>query len=212
MTTCPLCGAGGLSCWHRDRRREYWRCPQCALVSVPPRFHLDAAAEKAEYDRHQNHPDDAGYRTFLQRLAQPLLERLPPAARCLDFGCGPGPALAAMLTEAGHQVALYDKFYQPDSAVLQHQYDAVTATEVVEHLAQPDQVWPCLYERVAPAGWLAVMTKRVRDQAAFARWHYIQDPTHISFYSDETFHWIARHWNLACEFMAADVALLRKPL
>ena len=210
MICCPLCDAGDLSLWHRDSRREYWRCAHCALVSVPPGFHLDEAAEKAEYDRHENNPADPGYRGFLNRLAQPLLERLAPASCGLDFGCGPGPALATMLEGAGHTVALFDKFYQPDMSVLQRQYDFVTATEVVEHLADPLGTWTTFHDLLVPGGWLGVMTKRVRDQAAFSRWHYIQDPTHISFYSDDTFHWIARHFGLECICVGADVVLLHK--
>ena len=42
---------------------------------------------------------------FLGRLAEPLVERLDPGASGLDFGCGPGPALAAMLTRRGYTVA-----------------------------------------------------------------------------------------------------------
>lgn len=210
MKQCPLCKSIDMAPWHQDRRRSYWRCETCGLVSVPPQFHLDEAAEKAVYDLHQNDVADAGYRRFLGRLVQPLLARLAPHSAGLDFGCGPGPVLAEMLKEAGHQVALYDKFYQPDSAVLERCYDFVTASEVVEHLVQPAQVWQSCYDLLRPGGWLGIMTKRVQDQAAFARWHYIQDATHVSFYSEATIHWIAQHWGFTYEFVAADVVLLQK--
>lgn len=210
MNACPLCAGEALALWHRDKRREYWRCETCALVSVPPSFHLDAQAEKALYDLHENDPGDAGYRRFLARLTQPLLARLEVGAAGLDFGCGPGPVLAGMLAEAGHKVALYDKFYQPDSAVLARHHDFVTATEVVEHLAQPARVWQTFCDLLRPGGWLGIMTKRTRDQAAFARWHYTHDPTHVSFYGEETFRWIAQRWGFSCDFVAADVVLLQK--
>src|SRR3970282_351039 len=44
---CPLCGNAGAGLHYRDRRRSYWKCPQCALVFVPPRDWPDATAEKA---------------------------------------------------------------------------------------------------------------------------------------------------------------------
>ena len=116
---CPLCHGKQIEPWHRDRCRDYLRCLVCELVFVPASFHLDTPAEKAIYDQHENHPADVGYRRFLMRLTQPLLQRLPPQSTGLDFGCGPGPALAAMLREAGHSVALYDKFYFPDATVMQ---------------------------------------------------------------------------------------------
>lgn len=42
-----------------------------------------------------------------------------------------------MLEEAGHNMALYDIYYHPDTAVLEKQYDFMTATEVIEHLYHP---------------------------------------------------------------------------
>ena len=66
-----------------------------------------------------------------------VTERLPSGAKGLDFGSGPGPALACMLRESGYEVALYDSFYEPDEAVLNDRYDFICATEVVEHLSRP---------------------------------------------------------------------------
>ena len=49
----------------------------------------------------------------------------------LDFGAGPGPALAAMMSEDGFDVAIYDPFFQPDAEALQRKYDFITSTETV---------------------------------------------------------------------------------
>ncbi len=115
-----------------------------------------------------------------------------------------------MLEAAGHDVALYDPHYAPDASVLSEAYDFITLSEVAEHLARPgvefDRLWPAL----RPGGWLAVMTKRVRDQTAFRTWHYITDPTHVAFFSETTFHWLATRWSARLEIVGADVALLRK--
>jgi hypothetical protein len=180
-------------------------------VFVPPAYHLDPAAERAEYDRHDNAVDDPGYRRFLSRLAEPLGERVPPPAAGLDFGCGPGPALAAMLIDAGYRVALYDPFYAPDAAVLRPGYDFVTATEVVEHLRRPGDELRRLAGLLRPAGWLGIMTKLVIDRERFAGWHYTRDPTHIGFFSRSTFAWWAESEGLHLEFAGDDVILLQRP-
>ena len=87
VTLCPLCAGSASSPFSEDRRRPYRRCERCALVFVPAPWRPSAAEERAEYDRHENHPGDAGYRRFLGRLATPLLAALPPAQSGLDFGC-----------------------------------------------------------------------------------------------------------------------------
>jgi 2-polyprenyl-3-methyl-5-hydroxy-6-metoxy-1,4-benzoquinol methylase len=180
-------------------------------VFVPPRYYLSRQEEKTEYDRHQNRPDDPGYRQFLSRLFRPLQERLLPGSQGLDFGSGPGPTLSEMLTEAGHDVALYDPYYAQDPAVLTRRYDFITASEVVEHLHQPGPQLDRLYRLLRPCGLLGIMTKRVLDRAKFAGWHYKNDPTHVCFFSEATFVWLARKWNAHLDIVAPDVVLIRKP-
>lgn len=210
MTTCPLCAAANTVLYHRDRRRDYHRCSDCALVFVPPAFRLSAAEERAVYDQHQNSPDDPGYRRFLSRLADPLCQRLAPGARGLDFGSGPGPTLSVMLAEAGHPMAIYDPFYAPDASVLEATYDFITATEVVEHLFAPGETLARLVGQLHPGGWLGLMTKRVTTRDAFVAWHYILDPTHVCFFSDASLNWLANHLEMELLLPGPDVALLRR--
>ncbi|SEL83113.1 class I SAM-dependent methyltransferase [Halomonas daqiaonensis] len=210
MLSCPLCASRDTEHFHRDAQRDYHRCRHCALVFVPPDQRLGPAEERAVYDQHENSPDDPGYRRFLSRLFDPLRERLPPGARGLDFGAGPGPTLSVMFEEAGHPMAIFDPFYSPDTNVLERRYDFITATEVVEHLFAPGRELTRLADRLSAGGWLGLMTKRVTDQPAFARWHYILDPTHVVFFSEATFEWLAGHLDMRVEFPAADVALLQR--
>ena len=207
---CPLCGGLQPEPFYQDRRRAYHRCPVCRLVFVPPVYHLAPEDEKAEYDRHRNRPDDPAYRRFLSRLASPLLSRLAPKSSGLDFGSGPGPTLAPMLREAGHTMAIYDPYYADRPAVLTRRYDFITASEVVEHLRHPGRELDRLYSLLKPGGLLGIMTKRVIDWERFIRWHYINDPTHVCFFSRETFAWLAARWRARVDFVDRDVIIIVK--
>ncbi len=210
VVSCPLCSSQNSQYFHRDKARQYQKCSTCQLVFVPPNFYLSAAEEKAHYDHHQNSPNDAGYRKFLGRTFTPLNSKLKPNRCGLDFGSGPGPTLSIMFEEAGHNMAIYDPFYAPDRSVLRQTYDFITATEVVEHLHTPsselDLLWSCL----RPNGWLAIMTKRVTNLQDFTTWHYKNDPTHVCFYSEETFNWLAKKWGSVVEFHGKDVVMFQK--
>lgn len=208
---CPLCLGPGAGPFHRDRRRPYLRCPTCALVFVPPAYHLEREAERREYDLHQNAVGDPGYEGFLARLAAPLAARLPPGARGLDFGCGPAPALARMLERAGFEVSLYDSFYRRDQRCLRCDYDFICATEVVEHLHRPGFELGRLWSLLRPGGWLGIMTKLVRDRDAFARWHYKNDLTHVCFFSEQSWRWWAGGRAARLDILGADVILLQRP-
>lgn len=211
MLICPLCSAKQTSFYFEDKHRCYFQCARCELVFVSQEQRLDAVSEKAHYDHHENHPDDQGYRQFLSRLALPFIDKLAADSGGLDFGCGPGPALAHMLREAGHTVALYDIYYQPDTDVLEKTYDFVTATEVIEHLFDPKKIWSQWLNLVKPGGWIGIMTKQVINLEAFASWHYKSDPTHVCFFSRATFRYLAERDKLELEFIGNDVVLLRKP-
>ncbi len=210
MPACPLCESTHIQHFHEDKRREYLQCQRCDLVFVHPDQRIDTVAEKAQYDMHQNDPNDQGYRRFLSRMAQPILDRVSPHSYGLDFGCGPGPTLSLMLEEAGHNMKLYDIYYHPDTEVLAEEYDFVTSTEVIEHLYHPNKVWQQWLNLVKPGGWLGLMTKVVIDAEAFKTWHYKNDITHVCFYSRKTFQYLAERDSLELEFIGNDVILLRK--
>ena len=207
---CPLC-AGPAEPFLTLEGRAYYRCPACAVRFLHPAQHPERAAEHAHYRTHENDPDDPRYRRFLSRLARPLLARLPPASRGLDFGCGPGPALAAMLAEAGHGVALYDPVFAPDPGPLRRRHAFVTCTEVAEHFHRPAREFGRLRRLVRPGGWLALMTCFQTEDARFAGWHYRKDPTHVVFYRAATFRHLAACWGWHCEIPVKDVVLMRRP-
>jgi hypothetical protein len=208
---CPLC-AGDQHChFYTDKKREYWRCCICELVFVPRQYHLSAVEEKSYYDLHENNSQDEGYRRFLSRMHKPMSERIQPQSRGLDFGSGPGPVLASMFADDGHIMSIHDIYYSPDQEPLKKTYNFVTATEVVEHVSSPRDTLQRLWTMVEPSGWLGLMTKLVRDREAFATWHYKNDPTHICFFSVDTFTWLAKKWGVIPEFIGADVIIMQKP-
>ncbi len=210
-TRCSVCENDGLVDFLTVGQRTYRRCLCCQATLMDPAAWLAESEERAVYALHENEPGDPRYRRFLEKLAAPLLERLPPGAQGVDFGCGPGPALAAMIEEQGHTVTLYDPAFFPDVTVLNRNWDFVTCTEVVEHLHHPLAVFRQLDAMLRPGGWLGVMTCFQTDDSRFANWHYRRDPTHIVFYREETFRWLASHFGWTLTIPRKDVALLQKP-
>jgi len=208
---CPLCDNADCSIYSADKRRHYWRCSQCQLVFADPSALLDAAAEISIYQQHQNDPTDARYRAFLNKLAAPLQQRLGKTGlQGLDFGCGPGPTLSLMLTESGQQMSIYDPYFANDPQVLTQQYDFICATEVIEHFYLPSREWQLWLQLLKPGGWLGLMTKLTDQVTDFANWHYKNDPTHVSFFSSETFAYLAKRDGLALEIIGPDVILLHR--
>jgi len=209
-TACPLCDAG-VEHFQTIGARTYFRCPICELRFLDPALRPGRAEERAHYLTHENDPDDPGYRRFLSRVSGPLLARLAPASRGLDHGCGPGPALAGMMREAGHEMAVYDPFFAPDTTPLRGSYDFVTCTETAEHFHDPAGEFKQLRRLVRPGGWLAVMTCFQTDDSRFAGWHYRQDPTHVVFYRAATFSFLANAWGWDIDIPEKDVVLLGRP-
>lgn len=178
---------------------------------MDPADHPSPAAERAEYLLHQNAPDDAGYRRFLSRLSNPLVQRLTPGACGLDYGCGPGPALAVMLREQGFAMDLYDPYFAPDQTPLTRTYDFITCTETAEHFFHPSREFSRLNRLLRPGGWLGLMTETMISDARFPGWWYHSDPTHVSFYRQATLAWIALHYNWQMVVPRKNVTLFYKP-
>jgi hypothetical protein len=116
-----------------------------------------------------------------------------------------------MLREAGHDMAVFDPFYAPDTAVLDAQYDFITCTETAEHFHTPADEFDRLGAMLRPGGWLALMTTFQTEDARFATWHYRMDPTHVVFYRAATLAHIAALRGWTCEIPRKDVALMQVP-
>ncbi len=208
--TCPLCANPDAHDFARAHGRLYFRCPGCFLTFLHPDERLDASAERARYETHDNDPSDAGYRAFLRRLADPLMARLTPGMEGLDYGSGPGPTLSLILREHGFETTDYDPFFAPDPAPLQRTWDFVTCSETAEHFFEPGRDFATLSGLVRRPGWLGVMTRLLDYDDAFPSWWYVRDPTHVSFYRAETLEWIAARHGWGLERPREDVALFSR--
>ena len=207
---CRVCLRHSLAPFLQKDGLNYLRCRQCEATLLALQQMPSHETQLRKYNQHENDPHDARYREFLNRVAAPLIALLPPRQVGLDFGCGPGPALADMLAEVGHTMHLFDPFFFPDATVLEHQFDFVTCTEVAEHFHQPHAEFTRMVALLKPGGLLALMTNFQIDDSRFADWHYRRDPTHVTFYKEETFQVIAREFDLTCEIPCKNVVFLRK--
>ncbi|WP_445428306.1 class I SAM-dependent methyltransferase [Alishewanella sp. HL-SH05] len=211
QSICPLCGHADTLRYNAQLHPPYWQCQRCALVFLDRHHLLSAEQEKQHYLLHNNDLNDAGYRLFLNKLAAPLLQTLGNTTKSgLDFGCGPGPLLANMLQEAGHQMQVWDPFFANDPAPLEQQYDFISCTEAIEHFVDPLNEWQLWLQLLKPAGVLAIMTKCYPTAEAFSNWYYRRDPTHITFFSQATFRWLAAQYQLKVAFPANDVVIFSK--
>jgi hypothetical protein len=207
---CPLCKKNNSYIYTTGENRTYLHCNSCDLVYVPHHQLVSKEEEKAKYDNHQNSPQDEGYRNFLNRLLNPLSTHLQPDDKGLDFGSGPGPTLNTLMKERGFDMDIYDFFYHDDKRIFNNSYDFITSTEVIEHLHNPYEEIDRLWNMLEYGGVLGIMTAFRPNKEKFQNWYYKRDLTHICFFTQNTFHWLAN--NLKAELIIPEngVVILKK--
>jgi hypothetical protein len=210
-SACPLCRSGTIRFFNADKTRRYFLCAACAYVFVPAEFHSAPDAEKRRYDLHQDDPDEPGYRRFLETLVLPMLPHLTPGSHGLDFGCGPSHSHAVLFKERGFAMAAYDPFYAPGTSALEQMHDFIVCSEAIEHFFEPAREWALWMRLLRPGGWLGIMT-RLRDETPdFSTWWYKNDETHVGFFSQATFLFLAHRDGLRLERHPPSVIFLQKP-
>jgi SAM-dependent methyltransferase len=209
---CPLCADSAIrqAAAAHGGRPALHACGCCRLIFVSRADRPSAEAAERRYRLHRNSIEDAGYVRFLCRLLDPVVARLTAGARGLDYGSGPEPVLAELARRAGFACDAYDPVFAPRPP--RPLYDFVLASEVCEHFADPPAEFARLRACLRPGGLLGVMTEFWRSEESLADWPYRSDPTHVVFYREETFAWIASAWGF--ERLWSDgsrVVLLRRP-
>jgi len=209
---CSLCHSGETSLYYEGESREYFLCSACHVVFVPETFFHSDLIEKEMYDKHQNSIDDVVYQKYLKRLMDPVVDRIPPGAKGLDFGCGPGPALSLLFEKRGFEMDIYDVFYAPNSEVFQNKYDFITASEVVEHFHDPKMELDRLFNLLNVGGVLAIKTQMLPSVDDFPQWYYKRDTTHVCLFSQKSFEFLAVRWGAKLEFVDTDIIIFTKLL
>jgi SAM-dependent methyltransferase len=210
MQACPLCQYTQITPFSQSENRVYLYCSNCDIVFVPKKYFISTKEEKEKYDHHQNSPKNQGYRDFLNRLIMPLCAHLSSQASGLDFGSGPGPTLSIMMEELGYKMDIYDYFYHNNPKVFEKSYDFITTTEVIEHLHNPYDEILKLWTALKSGGVLGIMTAFRPHDSEFNTWYYKRDLTHIRFFTESSFKWLANHLDAELIVPESGVVLLKK--
>jgi len=173
-------------------------------------FFLNKLEEKKRYNLHENFIENIGYRNFLSQVITPIKERLRKGAIGLDFGSGPSPVLATLLEIEGYKTSFYDPYYANDQNVFNKKYDFITLTEVAEHFYYPAIEFEKILHLLKPKGYLVVMTSRTDTITDFKNWYYQKDPTHVSFYADKSFEFLASKYKLSISIIDNKIVILNK--
>lgn len=192
-TLCKVCSTVTRAIHHRTFGM-YHVCDYCGFISKDKSDHVSTSAQQTIYDSHNNSIEDPVYVEYFNNfLKEAVLPSSTNSKSGLDFGSGPSPVLAQILSDTyGYNMDIYDLFYSPQKSYLNKTYDLITVTEVVEHLENPLDYFTLFREHLNEKGILAIMTHfHNNHDEDFLKWHYIRDRSHISFYCERTFEVIA---------------------
>lgn len=194
MHVCKICKETTRTIKDSKKELSYYRCDACGFVFLDDRQRVDKVKEKAQYDSHNNGFENQGYvqmfEDFIELAISPYLMTIKTA---LEFGSGPGPVLSKLLENRGLAVDIYDLYYAPAKVYEGKTYDLISSTEVFEHLQKPLEILELLAKHTNEQGYIVLMTKfPPKEDKAFLAWWYRRDPTHISFFTPQSFEIMAQ--------------------
>ena len=137
IQNCIVCSSNLVESFQTSDNLNYWHCNSCGAKFLDRKHYIDEDSEKKRYLEHENIIEDEGYRNFLSKLSNPLIEKIHTSAKGLDFGCGHGPALADIFIKNKYSIDLYDPFFFPNKEIFSKTYDFITCTETAEHFFNP---------------------------------------------------------------------------
>lgn len=191
---CIVCGSNVEIKESEKNKNTFAFCNVCKFVEKANK--VDESLEIDEYDRHNNSMENDGYVKYLQGFLDEAVFPFIDDGIHLDYGCGPGPVLHELVKRQGFISKRYDYYYEHDSDYMDYKYDVITSTEVFEHFYNPIENIEKILKLLKKGGLLSVMTSFVKPEPEFYDWWYIRDITHVGFYHEKTFEYIAKKYNL----------------
>ncbi len=210
MEVCPLCQNDSFQPEVKGPKDRWLHfCKNCKLVFEQKGNRPAPNEERERYLEHNNSIHHKGYVDYLNQAVKPALAWLKPGFCGLDYGCGPVPTLNRLLEKHGFTCDFYDPIFFNEPPL--GNFDFIFATESFEHFFRPADELQKLSGLLKPEGILIVMTQLWKDIAKFKRWRYASDPTHVVFYHEDTFRFIAAHFGFEIiEIKKEKVIILQK--
>lgn len=208
---CRLCGGVAVSFTTRDA--EYDECVDCGYIGIEHGRIPEPSAEEARYRLHRNSFDDPVYRAWIDQYLDVAAPYIAPGGSVLDFGSGPEPVPARMMSERGFRMCIHDPFFAPGDSWRSREWDAILVHEVAEHLSLPGEIMAMLAGLLVPGGALCIRTRfPPADRKAFDRWAYRMDSTHVGFFPERCLGLLAARLGLEPALLESpDRAVLLKP-
>jgi SAM-dependent methyltransferase len=196
---CPACGAGGARGRGRKNDLEIASCEGCGTL-----YALSAPGAGGDYD---DYYDEANLSVppFVERRLDEIVAGFAPfrkGNRLLDVGCGAGSLLEAARRAGwdaeGVEVSLpsvehvrargFEVFYGELAAARfpAASFDVVTASEILEHLPEPQELLREIARVVRPGGLFWGTTPHGRGLSARALgvgWSAVHPPEHLQLFS-----------------------------
>jgi hypothetical protein len=169
---------------------------------------VSGEVEFARYELHENSLVNSGYRAFLERFIFPIENAIFPGMRGLDYGSGREENMRELLSQRGISIQSYDLYFSPNKITLCRSYDFILCSETCEHFREPFLEFHRLVSLLKNGAWLALQTQFVPEN--FADWHYHRDQTHIAFFSEKTFRWLASSLGLSLVYCSNPVVVFKK--
>ncbi|NKF52065.1 class I SAM-dependent methyltransferase [Shewanella sp. WXL01] len=211
MSLCPLCSHQA-DFFIQDKKRAFYLCLHCGLVFAAPSSHLLPNVERQRYGRANKAAKQKQLSQFVFPLLAQITQQQPQTHLTgLNFGRVLDENSIDEINAAGHTLNQYDPFFAANPEVLKQDYDFVCCYRVFEHFRSPQKEWRLLSQLVRPGGWLAISTPLLSNLNQFAKWHYKTNPTHVSFYQQATFEYMAAVSGFDLLFASKDFILMQKP-
>jgi SAM-dependent methyltransferase len=209
MALCPLCGQSVSVSFKGIDNLHINRCDNCYLFFKNADIFISPDEEKHRYSHHNNTPEEPGYIKFLRQAIDPALSYLKKSWKGLDFGCGPNPVLAGIVTNEGYTCKWFDPYFFP--VMPSGQFNFVFATECFEHFFDPLKEIQTITDKLNPEGILTIMTLRWNEATNMKQWWYLRDPTHVVFYHSKTIEYICSQFGYSKLFDDGEkVVVLKK--
>ena len=198
---CLVCYSQNLKMIQLEVKGSFWGCLDCEYVFKDAKQRLILKDETQRYREHNNDLNDSRYLEYLLKTFNKISTYLSGDEKVIDYGCGPTKGLEKALEKTGYDVTSFDPIFFPKNLDKKVQADVIFCSEAIEHSYEPIKVFDHWEALISGKGWVTLRTAFHPGLDHLKGWWYLNDPTHVGFFSEATWKWIAEKYSWKIDHM-----------